>query len=151
MAWINKRIGKNGVVSWRVQVRPVNAPSISRTFRSHKGAKAFEATLTQQMYKDRTGALISLNGYTVQDMIERYRKEVHIDKAPQTQRTTKHIIQYWSSRLGNIQLNRLDSSRIMDETQMLSETRKPITVRKYFIILNHMLTYASIHWDWISK
>ena len=104
MATIQKREGKKGP-SYRVMVRMKGFPDQVRTFKRLTDAKQWaqetETGIRKGEFKNvvRTAA-----NKTLQDVIDRFRKEVFIHRAETTKRAEASFVAHWERELGGYAL-----------------------------------------------
>ena len=65
---------------------------------------------------------------------------------------SKEALRCRIERLGTIPLNKLTTAHIVKEKDILfQQGKKSSTVRRYMVILNHMLNVATLQWELLQK
>jgi site-specific recombinase XerD len=85
-------------------------------------------------------------------VIRKYDEEVQIHKAWNTQNTQKNQLRYWDKRLGHRPLTQITPALINEEKVELFDRRfKSSTVRRYLVLLNHILNVCTNQWQLLEK
>lgn len=154
---IQKRISKNGVVSYRVQIRQSDGfPPKSKTWPTLQEAKDWQ---TQEKARRRQGAYFSEQAnrkHTLADLIDRYIAII-LPTKPKDARNAKRQLEWWKSKLGKYALQTISPDLIAQYRKELAEgitfrgiRRSPSTVNRYLAILSTVMTYAVRETGWIS-
>jgi hypothetical protein len=56
----------------------------------------------------------------------------------------------WIDRLGNLKLNRLTRSAIVEIRDELAQDNAPSTVNRYLAVLSHACSLAEREWEWME-
>lgn len=164
MANIQKRIGKNGGVTYKVSVRKAGSRPIYSTFDRLSDAKEW-AIQEEARLQRRINGLPSTGRYTVSQAIEKYlMEEVHNRKNEID--AFHRILGWWDKEIGSYQLRNLTPSDLERCRDLLlieprwdtlgrvvfnSEPRKPSTVAKYMAVLSIVFATAIRKWDgWLD-
>lgn len=102
LATIQKRNGKNGP-SYRVMVRMKGFPPKTRTFKRLTDAKQWAQDTESGIRKGEFKNVVRTAGSkTLQDVIDRFRKEVFIHRAESTKRAEASFLNFWERELGGM-------------------------------------------------
>ena len=164
MATIEKRTRKTGTF-YRVRIRVQGLPEIQKSFTRRTDAKIW-AEKTQAAIRNGEYRQVSKSakGYTLANVIERYRDDILPDKAVSTQRAQQSYLKFWEAAIGGYALTYLTPELINDKLKALAkagDTRrvqsddksvKPKsrkTLKLYRDNLAQLLKYAK-QWGWIT-
>ncbi|MBI1364011.1 MAG: tyrosine-type recombinase/integrase, partial [Proteobacteria bacterium] len=104
MATIQKREGKKGP-SYRVMVRMKGFPDQVRTFKRLTDAKQWASDTESGIRKGEVKNVVRTAATkTLQDVIDRFRKEVFVHRAETTKRAEGSFLAYWEKTLGSYAL-----------------------------------------------
>lgn len=164
MATIQKREHKTGT-TYRVMVRMKGFPPQQRTFKRLTDAKQWaqdtESAIRRGEFKNvvRTAA-----SKTLQDVIDRFRKEVFIYRAESTKRAEASFLNHWERTLGQYALAYITADMISDNLAALAaagdgrrkdDEKCPIkpksrkTIKHYRDTLAVLFKYA-MQWGWVG-
>ena len=169
MATIQKREGKKGP-SYRVMVRMKGFPDQVRTFKRLTDAKQWaqetETGIRKGEFKNvvRTAA-----NKTLQDVIDRFRKEVFIHRAETTKRAEASFVAHWERELGGYALAYITADLISEKMGELAAAgdgrrkltddekpkkpprpKSPKTLKHYRDTLAMLFKYA-MQWGWTGS
>lgn len=172
MATIQKRTHKTGT-TYRVMVRMKGFPPQQRTFKRLTDAKQWaqdtESAIRKGEFKNvvRTAAT-----KTLQDVIDRFRKEVFVHRAETTKRAEGSFLTYWEKTLGQYALAYITADMVSDKLAELAAAgdgrRKPAdgdeadkpkatpkpksrkTLKHYRDTLAVLFKYA-MQWGWVGS
>ncbi len=159
MAYIQKRIGKEGGTSYRVQVRLKGSPVQSATFRRLTDAKRWAAQTEVAIREGRYFKTMEAQRHTVGEMIDRYVEEVLPGKSKSREQTSiqRRQLLWWKDKLGDYLLSDLTGPLISKYRDLLTKEkthlgtqRKPQTANRFLAALSHCLTVAANNWEWLS-
>ena len=121
MATIEKRTRKTGTF-YRVRIRVQGLPEIQKSFTQRTDAKLWaeqtQAAIRNGEYRQVTK---SSQGYTLANVIERYRNDILPDKAASTQRAQRSYLNFWENSLGQYGLTYLTPELINEKLKGLAE------------------------------
>ncbi len=156
MATIKSRIGKDGKVSWRAQIRLKGFPMQSRTFESQKDAKAWVAVTEGQIREGRFNYLPESQRKTLSDAIQRYI-DFEVPRRRSDRKKVIYQLEWWRAQLGHLILKDVTTARVrqcQDKLEMSLSQRgtpmAPATVLRYMVTLSHLFSVASKQWEWTS-
>lgn len=172
MATIQKRAHKTGT-TYRVMVRMKGFPPQQRTFKRLTDAKQWaqdtESAIRKGEFKNvvRTAA-----SKTLQDVIDRFRKEVFVHRAETTKRAEGSFLTYWEKALGEYALAYVTPDMVSEKLAELAAAgdgrRKPAdgdeankpkaapkpksrkTLKHYRDTLAVLFKYA-MQWGWVGS
>jgi site-specific recombinase XerD len=152
--------------------------SLSKTFHTKREAELYAASLEQDFREKRQkskeldrmfreGIYVGQKYYDIMadlqkpakpsevlfaQVIQKYEEEVQIHKAWNTQNTQKNQLRYWDKRLGYLPLTQITPSLINEEKVVLfDQGKKSSTVRRYLVLLNHILNVCTNEWQLLDK
>lgn len=157
MKGIDKRIHKNGTVSYRARVRIKGHPVLSQSFASKtlamKWKRDTESAVEQGKYAyDKPG---SKN--TLAELIDRYIENV-LPLKPKNARNVRQHLLWWKQELRHCLLSDIKPSMIAQKRdELLSGTtckdklRSSTTVVRYLSSLSHAFAIAVKDWEWMQE
>ncbi|APF36701.1 hypothetical protein BOQ54_04665 [Chelatococcus daeguensis] len=173
MATIQKREGKKGP-SYRVMVRMKGFPDQVRTFKRLTDAKQWASDTESGIRKGEFKNVVrTAASKTLQDVIDRFRKEVFVHRAESTKRAEGSFLAYWEKTLGQYSLAYITADMVSDKLAELAAAgdgrRKPPeegeeakapkaapkpksrkTMKHYRDMLAVLFKYA-IQWGWTAS
>jgi integrase len=156
MATIQKRIGKDGAVSYRVQVRLKGHPTETASFERKTDASKWAQNIESAIREGRHFKTAISKKHTMAHAIDKYHKEVLChSKNPINQ---KIYLAYWRDVLGEYSLADISSSLIVKyRNELLGRENKfgrsigVATANRYTQALGHVLNIAMKEWEWINQ
>ena len=172
MATIQKREGKKGP-SYRVMVRMKGFPMQVKTFKRLTDAKQWAQDTESGIRKGEVKNVVRTAATkTLQDVIDRFRKEVFIHRAESTKRAEGSFLAYWEKALGSYALAYITADMVSEKMAELAaagdgrrktdedaEADKPKaapkpksrkTLKHYRDTLAVLFKYA-IQWGWTAS
>lgn len=173
MATIQKREGKKGP-SYRVMVRMKGFPDQVRTFKRLTDAKQWASDTESGIRKGEFKNVVrTAASKTLQDVIDRFRKEVFVHRAESTKRAEGSFLAYWEKTLGQYSLAYITADMVSDKLAELAAAgdgrRKPSeegeeakapkappkpksrkTMKHYRDMLAVLFKYA-VQWGWTGS
>ena len=172
MATIQKREGKKGP-SYRVMVRMKGFPMQVKTFKRLTDAKQWAQDTESGIRKGEVKNVVRTAATkTLQDVIDRFRKEVFIHRAESTKRAEGSFLAYWEKALGSYALAYITADMVSEKMAELAaagdgrrkadedeKTEKPRaapkpksrkTLKHYRDTLAVLFKYA-IQWGWTAS
>lgn len=149
---IEKRIAKDGTISFRAKVNLAGFPPQSATFDRRGEARDWATTLEADMRAGRYRADTLARKYTGGDLIRRYVKTVLNKKTDNklTVKAQRKQLAWWEKKLNGCLLINLTPFIINECMDELAETRAPATVNRYLAALNHAINTAIKQWGWMN-
>ena len=157
MASIQKRVTKDGRISYRALVRVKGCPMKSATFAKRSDAIKWSCEKEVEFRLNRHYPLAIKNEqHTFGELVERYISEV----LPYKKDIVGQTIQLnWSkSQLGDYRLCDLSSAMISECKSELQKgnthygtPRSSATVNRYLAVLSHAYTMARKEWGWVDN
>jgi integrase len=172
MATIQKREGKKGP-SYRVMVRMKGFPMQVKTFKRLTDAKQWAQDTESGIRKGEVKNVVRTAATkTLQDVIDRFRKEVFIHRAESTKRAEGSFLAYWEKALGSYALAYITADMVSEKMAELAaagdgrrkadedeKTEKPRaapkpksrkTLKHYRDTLAVLFKYA-MQWGWTAS
>lgn len=173
MATIEKRVSKDGDVTYRVKVRMLGHKSESATFTSLTKAKRWAQDTESAMRDGRHFRATESKKHTLGDMVDRYIK-VALPSNEKHAGITKAQLLWWKDRLGVKLLSDISSATIVEQRDLLlsqpvvtvrkvkhddgtveevvtQRKRSQSTVVRYLAALSTVYTHAVKEWKWIAR
>jgi len=155
MATIVRRLGKNGQVSYRVEVRRKGAPPQSASFQTlveaRKWAKIREGAVLEGRHFPSTAA----KRHTVSDLIDRYMNDVLPSKRASTAYNQTYQLRWWKKQLGHYRLADVTPALLIDyrDKRVRNMAKRPsgVTVKRWLAVLSHCFTVAVQEWQWCEE
>ena len=152
MAVIQKRIGRNGAISYRVMIRRKGFTPIYETHKKLTDAKA-AARKAETAIDEGTGVIVgAARRHTLGDAIKKFTETVIANRDDQS---TKRHYQFWTERLGHARLRNITPDMIVAARDHLLKTEsrlgKPLaqaTVKLYIESLSAVFKTARKEWRW---
>jgi len=157
MPSVQRRVSKNGKVSYRALVRLKGHKPMTATFIKRADAVSWgqvtEAKIRQSKYfPDR---LIESDKYTLGDLLNRYLLEVLPNKSAKGQLGQ---LEWWKAQLGGYKLQditpsmiaKLRDKLIKEQSDRTGRSRASATVNRYLALLSHACTVAIKEWQWMA-
>jgi len=156
MAYIEKRTGKNGKVSYRALVRVKGHPMQCATFKK-KGAADEWADRVEIAIKDgKHLATVESKRRTLKELIDRYLKDATTTKSRGLREVEQHLT-VWKELLGDYALIAVKPDLIRKKWDEIAarETPKggkktPATLNRYLASLSVVFSYAYKNLEWIE-
>jgi integrase len=152
MATIQKRIGTNGTVSYRVMIRRKGFATVYETHKKLTDARA-AAAKGEAAIDDGSGVIAgAARRHTLADAIKRYTETVIANRDDQS---TRRHYQFWTERLGHARLRNITPDMIVAARDHLLTTQSrfgkplaPATVKLYIESLSAVFKIARKEWRW---
>ena len=165
MASIQKRVLKNGDISYRVQVRlkgyPVQRATFDRLTDARRWVQSTEAAIRERRHFKNTES----KKHTVSELIERYLKKVKREN-PKRIRDIEPMLEWWRKELGHYVLADLSRAIISESIEKLSQRKlkrinketgdaeyphiSPARINRHISALSHACTIAVNEWEWLE-
>ncbi len=151
---IQRRIGRDGDVRYRVQVRRKGHPPVCRTFARLADALAFQAKVETTVNEG--GALPGQEARrrTVGDAIDRYIEAVIEQRSDHS---AKGHLRFWRGRLGSLRIGSVTADHVAAGRDHLSAQKTrlgrpmaPATVKLHLETLSAMFKYARRELRWCT-
>jgi len=143
MATIRKRGS-----AWQVQVRKINRPLKTKTFRLKADAISWATRVEAELERDwSAGADLDLRKIRVRDLLARYRREV----TPQKKSFAKESVaidQLMNEAFANARLSDVSPADFSSFRDSRLKTVRPATVVRQLSILQNAFNVASRDWGW---
>lgn len=153
---IERRISKNGKISFRARIELKGFKRLSGTFSSKTKAKLWKQQTEAAMREGRYFKSIEARKHTLGDLIDRYIRDVLPNKAKSFNKQRGQLL-WWRDQLGHQLLSDLTPALIAEHRDILAShttyrktKRSPATVVRYLAALSHALSMAVKEWGWLE-
>lgn len=153
---IDKRVAKDGTISYRARVRIKGHPILSKTFSSMTLAKQWKKETEVEIEKGRYFDRIEAQKHTLGEAIDRYIKHI-LPSKPKNAKNVRHHLLWWKDKLGAYSLDAIKPSLIAEQRDLLQKKpttrgkiRSATTVVHYLGSLSHLFTISIKEWNWMT-
>ena len=158
MATIQKRISKDGKLSYRAMVRLKGYPAQYATFARKTDAKDWAKQTESAIKEGRHFKASEARKHTLAELIDRYELEVLADKPEAKRRDQQRHLRWFGDRIGSYRLAEVTPALISEQRSLLArqttvrhKKRSPATVNRYLISLSHVFSVAVREWGWLEQ
>ena len=155
MAYIQQRIGKDGKLSYRVQVRkkgyPVQTATFTRKTDAKNWAQSTEAAIEERRYRN----VAQAKRHTVGELIDKYLDD-YLPRKPRSEAVQRPQLIWWQKQIGTFTLADLTPDIIVEHRDKLAKRIlptgrqiSPSTVNRYMAALSHVLAIAVKELRWL--
>jgi integrase len=156
MAYIQKRVRKNGRASYRALVRIKGFPARSATFDKSSDAIKWGQEREAEFRLNRHFGFTPENiNRTLSKVIDHYLSQVLLHKKDIARQTIQ--LNWWKSQIGSLRLCDISPSTFSECRQILQRgnthygtPRSAATVNRYLAAISHVYTIAWREWNWIN-
>jgi integrase len=156
MASIDKRIAKNGKISYRVLIRLKGFPTQTATFERVTDAKKWASSTESAIRENRHFKTSEAKRHTLAEMLEKYESDV-LPTKPKTAPFQLRQLNWWKKEIGSYVLADVTPSLVAQYRNKLAKgitargtVRSPATVNRYLAVLSHAFTVAVKEWEWLE-
>ena len=146
MATIEKRVTKDGKISYRAKIRIKNYPIQSSTFEKLADARNW----SQKFEVEIKAGKYSKQKFNLETLIQKYITEILPRKKIKSQTTQKPQLDWWNKQIGQYDLADITPS-LLTETKNKLSRKKAATINSYCRILSHTFTIAVKEWGWMQE
>jgi len=159
MATIEKRISASGKTTWRVRVRKLNGPPLSKSFARKIDAEEWARGIEHKIDVGDHVPNAEARKRTLAEAIDRYL-EVTLPRAKHRKNASEQtrLLEWWKAELGTRALVNISPATIAEARDKLSRTRnragKQITgstVNRYVTALSGVLTVTQKEYGWLQR
>jgi len=159
MATIEKRVGASGKATWRVRVRRLDGPPLSKSFARKIDAEEWARGIEHKIDVGDHVPNSEARKRTLADAIDRYL-EVTLPRAKHRKNASEQtrLLTWWRDELGTRALVTLSPATIAEARDKLSKSNtragKPITgstVNRYVTALSGVLTVVVREYGWMQR
>lgn len=159
MATIDRRIGAGGKVSWRVRVRRLNGPPLTKSFDRKGDAEEWARSIEHKIDVGDHVPNAEARKRTLGDAIDRYL-EITLPRAKHRKNASEQtrLLTWWKKELGTRPLVNLTPAVIAEARDTLAASRtkpgKPLsgsTVNRYVTALSGVLTVTWKEYGWLQR
>lgn len=144
MAYIEKRVTSNGVVRWRVQVRRLGAPDLSRTFSTKARAKAWAVDVEAGITGD------SPRKHTLGAAMKRYAEKVSPHKRGARWEDVR-LTAMQRDPMASLPIGRVTADVLGHWRDRRLKEVSPGTVLRDFNLLAAVFEAARLEWKWVRE
>ena len=156
MAYIQKRVTKEGRLRYRVQVRLRGHPIQTATFERKTDAKRWVQQVETAIREGRHFKTSEAKRHTLSELVDRYIRDV-LPQKPKSRHLQTAQLKWWKEQLGQYTLADVTPSLIVECRDRLAagavrgaKQRSPGTVNRYLAALSHAFTTAVREWGWVE-
>jgi hypothetical protein len=151
MATVEKRVGSDGAVSYRVKVRRKGQPLQTATFERLTDAKKWAHTAEAAAIEGRAFKHAEAKRHTLGELVERYCRDVLPHKRLTTREKRTTQLKVWAEALGSYMLADVTPALLAEfRDRLVSEGRSGPTANRYLAALSHVFTVAEKEWGWVE-
>jgi integrase len=157
MPSIQRRVGRDGAVTWRVRVRVLGRPIQTASFRRKTDAQIWASKTENSLRDGHHLPNREERRRTVAELFAKYRVEVlpGYSRREQGQRLGK--LAWWEAQLGALPVGDLTTARIIECRAKLArgeglsgEVASAATQVRYLALLKHVMSTAKNEWEWLD-
>jgi len=156
MAAIQKRVTKDGRVSYRVLIRAKGCPIKSATFTKRFDAVKWSQEKEAEFRLNKHFTLvINDEKHTLTELVDRYIFQVLPDKTDKAKQAMQ--LNWWKAQLGTHKLKNISSPviskckiKLQEGSTRYGTPRSSATVNRYLAVLSHAYTVALREWGWVN-
>lgn len=148
MASIQKRVSKDGNISYRVLVRMKGYPVQTATFRRLTDARRWAQETEVAIRDGRHFRTVEAKKHTLNDLVARYAEQ-YKDQKKSFKDQMRHL-KFWQDEIGHSLLADINPALIVECRDKLSKGRKAGTVNRYLSAMSHPFTIAMKEYGWID-
>ncbi len=153
MGSLQKKIKKNGDITYRVAIRKKGFPEFSQTFSDEKEAQQWMEITEKSMHIKSDNSHLMMK-----DMFDRYELEYLGKKSKNQSNSEKKHILFWRENINNKFIKDVSSQEIEMIADSLYKkisratgiSLTPESRRKYLMTLSFIYNIACIEWKWIE-
>lgn len=151
MAYIEKRISRDGTISYRAQIRAKGQKQISETFPTKRLAEAWAKKTETEIKEGRFFKSSQARKRTVAEMIEKYIEEILPSKPKSIKKQTSQL-NWWKQEIGHKFIADISPSLLRELMVKMAKTGKgPATINRYRAALSHCFSTAMKQWEWLES
>ncbi len=157
MANIEKRIAKNGEVSYRAKIRLKGYPTETATFNRLADAKRWAQETASNMHDGRYFKSSEAKKHTLSETIDRYMENVLSRKSKSIADQTIQL-NWWKDEIGKYLLHNVTPAvislcrdKLANRITVRHRKTSPATVNRYMAALSHVFTMANKEWGWSEE
>jgi integrase len=158
MPTIDKRIGRNGKISWQVRVRRTGAGSQTRSFAKKSDAEAWARSIETRIDSGESLPAAEARKRTLGDAIDEYLKVYEKSARKKNEREQKRILERWRTEVGDRALSSITPGVLAEIRNTMStranrygETISGSTVNRNLAVLSAVFKVAVKELGWVAK
>ncbi len=156
MATIRKRIRKDGLTSYRVEIRLKGIPPQRATFRRLTDAKKWASSTESAIRENRYFKTIESQRHTLTDLVDRFIEEVLPTRQKALKEYKRHL-SWWKDQIGPYVLADVTPALIAENRGVLLKSsngrggsKSYATVNRYLAALSVAFSEAVNEWGWLD-
>ena len=156
MASIDRRLGRNGKISYRARTRLKGYPQQVASFTRKTDARQWAEAVEAAQREGRHFAPHEARRHTLTELIARYQRDV-LPIKPKNARSQRRQLDWWCAEIGHLRLADVTPPRVVECRDRLLTTpnsagkrRSPATVVRYLAVLSHAFSVAMKEWGWVD-
>jgi integrase len=156
LANIEKRVAKDGMVSYRAKVRMKGYPVVTATFERKTDAKQWASQTEAEIRQGKYFKTAEAKKHTLTEVINRYNLDVLPKRNSDQKKMAMHLA-WWGARIGAYTLADITSAMLAESRDYLAReandkgiTKSPATVNRYMASLSTVLSTA-VEWGWLDE
>lgn len=155
MATIEKRVAKDGTISYRVKIRLKGHPEISDTFATKTTAKEWAEKTQSDIRNGLRLTVREAKKRTVEELVNLYINKVLPYKGNGAIETKRHL-EIWKQLIGKYALISVNTKTILDAREKIQNTetrgkkKSTSTVNRYMAALSVVFSYAVKELEWMD-
>jgi len=149
MANIQERKGRDGKITYRVQVRLKGYPTETASFERKTDAKKWAQQTETAIRDGRYFRTAEAKRHTLGEAIDRYVKEV-LPRKPRSFKQQNGQLRWWRGRIGHVTLADVTPALIVQHRQVKLQESSAGNTNRYMAVLSHLFTIALKEWQWVE-
>jgi len=157
MPSIEKRISKQGIVSYRARVIRKGHRKRSATFTRKADALKWALQTEAEVQKRKFFADEEASRHTLSELIERYVVQILPGLSPPLRTNRRGHLNWWKEELGHFRLSEIRRmhlcecrDKLLNITTRRGKLPSPSTVNRILTSLSHAFSVAVEEWEWLS-
>ena len=157
MASIQERRTQDGQKRYRVQIRILGRPPVTKTFSSKTLAKQWVSEQEDDIRRGLYFKNSEADRHTFSETVERYVRDVLPEKPKSADDSRRHL-EWWNSQFGHRRMSDISTALIVEHRDQLrsgftpqGNRRSGSTVNRYLGSISHLFSVAVKEWEWCHE
>lgn len=162
MATIQKRVKKDGTITYKAVIRVKGYPTMTATFEKKTQATQWIGEHEPLMKAGKHISDYEAKKHTLNELIERYIEIELPKRKPHDQKKYKMQLKWWNEHIGKYLLSKITPALLSEcKEKLITEkspkpklgrkTRTGATANRYMACLSSVFTIATNEWQWIEE
>lgn len=162
MATIQKRVKKDGTVTYKAVIRVKGYPTMSATFDKKTAAQKWIGQHEPLMKEGKHITDYEAKKHTLNELIDRYITTELPKRKPVDHKKYKTMLEWWKQHIGKYLLSKITPALLSECKEKLvteespkpkgdKKTRSGATANRYMAALSIVLSIATKEWGWIDE